>query len=185
MVYGLGGTQGSKVYHETLLRRMLFTPIVFALLMAAGETILKRAVQPMLDLAMKPLLRVLLYLLRQMSRAARVVCSPLRLLRLLLMAVQSVASRQADVAEAETVEESLALPEASPTLPSASAAAEASRSATVPTPPVPAASPTESRRSSTTSPSTGRVRPPRPQNGRRRCGTVICDNARKERGDDA
>ena len=129
----------------------LFTPIVFALLMAAGETILKRAVQPMLDLAMKPLLRVLLYLLRRMSRAARVVCSPLRLLRLLLMAVQSVASRQADVAEAETVEESLALPEASPTLPSASAAAEASSSATVPTPPVPAASPTESRRSSTTS----------------------------------
>lgn len=103
----------------TVLR--LFTPIVFALLMAAGETILKRVVQPGLDLAMKPLLRVLLYLARRMKRAARLVCSPLRLARLLLLTFGSLASRQADVAEEEAAEPgtSLALPEA----PSASTAA--------------------------------------------------------------
>eukprot|EP00435_Cladocopium_sp_Y103_P026912 s665_g6.t1 len=137
----------------------LFTPIVFALLMAAGETILKRVVQPGLDLAMKPLLRVLLYLARRMTRAARLVCSPLRLARLLLMTFGSVASRQADVAEEESqaaepsasVPPSLALPEA------ASASTAASSSATPAAPDAPgealvaARSPAESRRSSTAS----------------------------------
>eukprot|EP00913_Durusdinium_trenchii_P019886 g18693.t1 len=86
----------------------LFTIIVYALLLVAGETILKRVVQPLLDLALKPVVRVLLLLTRRMSRAARVVCSPLRLARLLLMAFGKVASRQADVAE-EMPETRLAL----------------------------------------------------------------------------
>ncbi|CAL1149609.1 unnamed protein product [Cladocopium goreaui] len=110
----------------TVLR--LFTPIVFALLMAAGETILKRVVQPGLDLAMKPLLRVLcgprLYLARRMKRAARVVCSPLRL------------ARQADVAEESAAETSAVPPAASLALPeAASASTAASSSAAAEAPP--------------------------------------------------
>lgn len=137
----------------TVLR--LFTPIVFALLMAAGETILKRVVQPGLDLAMKPLLRVLLYLARRMKRAARVVCSPLRLARLLLMTFGSLASRQADVAEESAAETSAVPPAASLALPEAASASTAASSSAAAEAPgetlVAARSPAESRRSSTAS----------------------------------